>query len=122
MPSRREGAVVCSRCGEGFRHPRDLALHRGRVHGEQLDEAEQASFELAREDEAAWLASFRRHVQAALAAVLVLLAYLVVLVAGYVHRAHPAFMLLPLPGILGFAGLAYYMMYRRPGAPEADER
>lgn len=117
----RDGTVACSRCGEGFVHPRDLALHRGRVHGDELDEAEQASFELAREEEAAWLARFRRHVQAALAALLVLLAYAIVLVAGYVHRAHPAFMLLPLPGILGFAGLAYYMMYRRRGAPGAEE-
>jgi hypothetical protein len=117
------GEVRCSRCGEGFHDPRDLALHRGRVHAGSLDEAEQASFEVAVEEEAEWLTSFRRRVRAGLAALAVVSAYAVVLVAGYVHRAHPAFMFLPLPGILGFAGLAYYMVYRRerPSGPDASE-
>lgn len=113
--------VHCGRCGEAFREPRDLALHRGRLHAEELDGPERASYELAAEEEGAWLASFRRHVEAGLAALLVLLAYAIVLVAGYVHRAHPAFMFMPLPGILGFAALAYYMVYRRRGAEEGSE-
>jgi hypothetical protein len=103
--------VRCSRCEEGFREPRDLALHRGRVH-EDLTEAERSSFEVAREEEIAWLAAYRQRVVATIAATLVLLAYVIVLMAGYVHRAHPVFMLLPLPGIIGFAVLAYYMARR----------
>lgn len=108
----RAGPVRCSRCGETFREPRDLSLHRGRVHAGELDEAEQASFELAIEEEKRWLAAFRRHVRAALAGGAVLFTYTVVLLLAYAYRSDPAFMLLPLPGILGFAAVTYYMVYR----------
>lgn len=108
----RSGPVRCSRCGETFREPRDLSLHRGRVHTEELDGAEQASFELAVEEESRWLASFRRHVRAALAGGAVVLTYGVVLLLAYAYRSDPAFMLLPLPGILGFAAVTYYTVYR----------
>jgi hypothetical protein len=110
--------LVCERCGEGVAEPRDLALHRGRVHGEELDEAEQASFELAVEDETAWLQAFRRHVRSALATLPIFLVYGVVVLSGYVYRASEAFMVLPLPGILGFVGLTYYMVYRHQGVVE----
>lgn len=114
-----DGWLRCERCDERFREARDLSLHRGRVHAGELDEAERASFEMAEREEADWLAGFRRHAMASLAAVAVLLAYTVVLVAGYIHRAHPAFMIMPLPGILGFAGLAYYMAHRHQGKRSA---
>jgi len=108
--------VRCSRCEEGFRQARDLALHRGRVHAQDLDESEQASFEVALDEEAAWLDGFRRHVRAGLATLPVFLVYAIVAVSGYIYRASEMFIVLPLPGILGFAALTYYMAYRHQGA------
>lgn len=115
----RAEPVRCDRCGEGFREPRDLALHRGRVHADELDEAEEASFEVAREEEIAWLTSFRRHVRSGLATLPIFLVYGIVVLSGYVYRASEAFMLLPLPGILGFVALTYYMVYRHQDTVEA---
>lgn len=116
----RRGYVRCSRCGEGFREPRDLALHRGRVHGGDLAEGERASFEVALEEERAWLASFRRHVRSGLATLPVFLVYVIVALSGYAYQASATFILLPLPGILGFAALTYFMAYRHQGSLEAS--
>lgn len=117
LPSpRRRRPVRCSYCREGFREPRDLALHRGRVHREELDEGERASFEAALDEEARWLAGFRHHTRAGLAALAILVAYAAVVVTGYVYRANPFLVVLPLPGILGFAALTYLLVYRRQAA------
>lgn len=104
--------VTCENCGEDFRHPRDLALHRGRRHETELTEPQRAQFELALEEERRWLARFRRHVRSGLVTLPILLVYGVVVVAGFAYRARPTFLLLPLPGILGFAGLTYYLSFR----------
>lgn len=116
-PDRPE-PVHCPECEEGFAHARDLHLHLGRVHGASLDDEAQARFEVALADEAAWLDSFRRHMRSALAALPVLVVYGIVLVTGYMYRARPTMMLLPLPGIVGFAVITYYMAYRHQRGDE----
>lgn len=113
LPSpERPDPVHCGYCEEGFVHERDLALHRGRVHAELVSEEETRAFESAREAERRWLDRLRRHLRSGLAALPVLSIYAVVLVAGYVYRAEPTLLVLPLPGILGFAALTYYLAYR----------
>jgi len=55
------GAPVyeCSRCGRPFESEDYLALHRGLVHGEDLDEAEREAFDAARDAESAAIRRFR---------------------------------------------------------------
>lgn len=110
-PERSE-PVFCDRCSEGFREERDLALHRGRLHEEALTKPEAAAFEEALLAEERWLARFRRHVRAGLFTLPILLLYGLVVVAGLAYRARSTFLWLPLPGILGFSALTYYMSYR----------
>lgn len=110
--------VQCRHCGEQFREVRDLSLHRGRIHPAQLGDGEQASFEAALEEEERWLARFRQHMRASLAILPVMLVYAIVLLAGSVYAASTAFMLLPLPGIVGFAALTYVMVYHHQSREE----
>lgn len=115
----RPDPVYCQHCQEGFLEVRDLALHRGRVHREALDEAEQASYEAALEEEKAWLVRFRRHTRAGLATLPIFFVYAIVLVAGLAYRARTMLLLLPIPGILGFAVVTYLMVYRHQRAHAA---
>lgn len=105
-------AARCERCGERFAGVGLLALHRGRVHGEELTDAELAAFEEARADEEAWLAGFRAHLVGALSGGSVIFVYLAVVLSSYVLRANPALVVLPAPGIVGFAVVTYWLAYR----------
>lgn len=102
----------CERCGERFAGVGLLALHRGRVHGDELTDRELAAYEQARADEEAWLAGFRAHLVGALSGGTVIFAYLAVVLSSYVLRANPALVVLPAPGIVGFAAVTYWLAYR----------
>lgn len=121
MEGRGSGSttVVCRRCEARFARPDLLALHRGRVHGGDLTEAERAAFEAARDEEEAWLARFRAHLVGALTAAAVLFVYLGVVLSSYVLRANPALVALPAPGIVGFAAVTYWLAYRHRRSFEA---
>lgn len=108
----REDGHPCPTCGARFARRPLVALHRGRVHPGTLDEDARAAFEAALEEEEAWLSRFRSHLAGALAALSVLLFYVGVVLSSYVLRANPAFIALPAPGILGFAIVTYWLVYR----------
>lgn len=116
----RSGAA-CARCGTRCADPTVLALHRGRAHAGQLDEAERAAFEAALEDEAAWMRAFRGHVAGALGAALVVLAYLGAVLPAVRRGGNPALMALPLPGILIFAAVTYWQVSNHRQRVEARE-
>jgi hypothetical protein len=112
LPDVGRDPVHCQHCGEGFVHARDLALHRGRRHADTLTDGERAVFEQAVTEEAAWLDAFQRHLVAGLVASPVVLSYLGVAILGLVYDVNTAMLVMPAPGIIGFAVLAYLMAYR----------
>lgn len=113
---------TCSRCGATF-HERDLlALHLGRVHRDEIDPDEQARFDDARARETAWLSRFRSHVAGALGAASVLFLYVGIILSSYVLRANPAFVALPAPGIVIFAVVTYWLVYKHRRDVETREQ
>lgn len=104
--------ACCDRCSERFAAVDLLALHRGRVHGDELTDPELAAYEQARADEEAWLSAFRAHLVGALSGGSVIFVYLGVVLSSYVLRANPALVVLPAPGIVGFAAVTYWLAYR----------
>lgn len=113
---------TCSRCDATFHEPDLLALHLGRVHQDEIDREERARFDEARARETAWLSRFRSHVAGALGAAAVLLFYVGIILSSYVLRANPAFVALPAPGIVIFAVVTYWLVYKHRRDVETREQ
>lgn len=111
MPASRSEVHVCPVCERPFARPAYRDLHLGRRHPEALDADQQRAFQAAIEEESAWMTRFRRHVRAALAALVVMLVYGKLVVLATILEANPGMLILPAPGILAFAMLVYALVY-----------
>lgn len=108
----------CPYCGTVFLRRHYLAMHLGKRHAVSLSQAEAEAYHAALDAEETVFVDLRRHVKASLVVLPLILFYFWALVALAQAGGNVAFGFMPLPGVVGFAALVYYMVWSRDAAPK----
>lgn len=111
----------CARCGRRFLRADHLSLHRGQAHTAVLDAAERGMYEDAKRREDALFEELRNRVRGALVASPIVLTY-VAFVALAAWQNVVWWAVLPAPGIIAFAMIAYHLAYTKDQAPPRPKR
>lgn len=113
--------LVCDRCGREFLRSDHLALHQGQEHPHDLTAEQTHAYDEARRREDEVFEELRKKVRGALAASPVVLTY-VFFTALAASQGVVWWAVLPAPGILAFAMLAYHLAYTQDEAPLRPKR
>lgn len=92
-------------------------MHMGADHAAVLAPDEAAAWGRAEAREDAYLARLRKHVRASLVVVPGVLFYFYAVILLDNAGGNPALGIIPLPGLVGFLALIYYMVFTRDEAP-----